>query len=196
MKDGRKRKKKHEDRTKRRQLVGRRLDRDFRAIYFAVPLYCVWPGITDIPRTAPVQGGTNCGVTSMDDGRGPCCASMDADYVAGLGDLGLGDRNLKPPHSSRRLGFGGLWFGRIFRSFGMITGDQFHLPSLYNSVLPKERNMPTETTTLLSTSSNVHDHAIASVSSVSTILVVIQVVLGIFFVFGTVYSSDEYRVEE
>jgi hypothetical protein len=56
--------------------------------------------------------------------------------------------------------------------------------------------MPTEITTLLPTSSKAHDYAASSVNGMSTIFVIVQVVLFVFFLFGTEYSADEFKVEE
>ena len=60
----------------------------------------------------------------------------------------------------------------------------------------KEDTMPTEITTLLPTSSKAHDYAASSVNGMSTIFVIVQVVLFVFFLFGTEYSADEFKVEE
>ena len=60
----------------------------------------------------------------------------------------------------------------------------------------KEDTMPTEITTLLPTLSKAHDYAASSVNGMSTIFVILQVVLFVFFLFGTEYSVDEFKVEE
>jgi hypothetical protein len=62
-----------------------------------------------------------------------------------------------------------------------------------------EMPKPTETTTLLPTTSGVSsafDAALSSGSVVSTIFVVIQAILVAFFIAGTSYSESEYSVKE
>jgi len=56
--------------------------------------------------------------------------------------------------------------------------------------------MPSEITTLLPTTSKTDDYAASSIHGMSTIFVIVQVGLFVFFLFGTEYSADEFKVEE